>query len=288
MCVFLNRTQFRIISRARRRAVLTPLTSDELSPRGRGDKQRRAEPRVDTRRLRTPTMPLKSFARRIQEKFEDAQLVPSSLVKRGDDEDGESNSNVAQYIALCEDKWRELATQAFNNTGLLNNIEALVGRLHEYCVTSRDKWRESQKEVASLSELQESIQRLSVSVGATIEEAERIERSVVGAMERKNERVLEDMRRDQHKQAQESQRLYEKNVTRLKQHHESIAHEVAQSQSSYSAVQKAADEIRAQLSNTQQQQYQNLDDVPLESWGKEQLNSWTAQAKHVKSKSEPK
>jgi len=66
-------------------------------------------------------------------------------VGRKREEEAEKSESVVGYIALCEDKWRLLTTQAFNNIGLLNNIHGLVQRLYTYCSNTNESWKESDK-----------------------------------------------------------------------------------------------------------------------------------------------
>jgi len=187
-------------------------------------------------------------------------------VGRKREEEAEKSESVVGYIALCEDKWRLLTTQAFNNIGLLNNIHGLVQRLYTYCSNTNESWKESDKELGSLKDLEDSIRSLSKAVGVTIDTARRVEESVVGAMERKNERDLKSMKAKTEEVLKVKEVEFHRNVNRLKQQHESFAQEVAQSQNSYSAMQQAADEIRAKLagSTKEEPKYKSLGDVQLD------------------------
>jgi len=124
----------------------------------------------------------------------------------------------------------------------------------------------SAQELGSLKDLEDSIRSLSKAVGVTIDTARRVEESVVGAMERKNERDLKSMKAKTEEVLKVKEVEFHRNVNRLKQQHESFAQEVAQSQNSYSAMQQAADEIRAKLagSTKEEPKYKSLGDVQLD------------------------
>ena len=193
-------------------------------------------------------------------RFEDAHLVP----RKREDEVHESES-VVGYVALCEEKWRQLQTQAFNNTGLLNNIHTLVTRLHAYCSASTESWEEAERELGSLSELQGTIDSVSRAVAESLDEARRIEGALVGAARRRQESEVEEVRSRAQQQLKRSEREFHENLDRLRRQHESFAEEVAESQKSYSATTRAADELRAKLAGTSgTQQYTNLDQVQLD------------------------
>lgn len=135
-----------------------------------------------------------------------------------------------------------------------------MNRLYQYCTTSREGWRECEKEMGNLTALQDSIAALSVSIEETMLEARRIEECVVPAMVQKNEKDLEQSKVKGEAQLVANDRQFTKNVNRLKAQHESFAQEVAQNKSSYNPVQQAADEIRNKLAKSANQvQYQNLD-----------------------------
>ena len=193
-------------------------------------------------------------------RFEDAHLVP----RKREDEVHESES-VVGYVALCEEKWRQLQTQAFNNTGLLNNIHTLVTRLHAYCSASTESWEEAERELGSLSELQGTIDSVSRAVAESLDEARRIEGALVGAARRRQDSEVEEVRSRAQQQLKRSEREFHENLDRLRRQHESFAEEVAESQKSYSATTRAADELRAKLAGTSgTQQYTNLDQVQLD------------------------
>ena len=116
------------------------------------------------------------------------------MPRKREDEVHESES-VVGYVALCEEKWRQLQTQAFNNTGLLNNIHTLVTRLHAYCSASTESWEEAERELGSLSELQGTIDSVSRAVAESLDEARRIEGALVGAARRRQESEVEEVRR---------------------------------------------------------------------------------------------
>ena len=103
-----------------------------------------------------------------------------------------------------------------------------------------------------------------------------MESSIVPAMETKTEDLLEQMKAKADEDLASNDRQFTKNVNRLKAQHESFAQEVAQSQSSYNAVQQAADEIRSKLlaSSSQEPQYQNLNvSIPFRCFHSVSANS---------------
>ena len=69
-------------------------------------------------------------------------LVPRKRDEAASERESES---VLGYVALCEEKWRVLSTQAFNSTGMVTNIDALVSKLYAYCKSSMDAWKESER-----------------------------------------------------------------------------------------------------------------------------------------------
>ena len=117
-----------------------------------------------------------------------------------------------------------------------------------------------------MSDLQDSIESLSVQVGAAIEDAKRVDGALVGAMVEKNERDLRELERQEELGLRAKEREIQRDVDRLRLQHESVAREVAQGQSSYNAMQHAADELRAKLAaqNGSQQQYTDLGQVELD------------------------
>jgi len=146
------------------------------------------------------------------------------------------------------------------------SVEAMVQHLCLQCNAYRETWRRSERDARELSELQNAVNALTDSLSRALQEASAIEDGIVRARKDKIAKDLEDFKTEGERQLAENDRVHSDKLNRLKAQRDSWAHDVQRKQAGgFSAVNQAAEEIRAQLARSSSQPvYKNLTDVELD------------------------